>query len=268
MSDLSATISVDAVSKVFVSSRREPVKAIESVSLEARRGEFISIVGHSGCGKTTLLKMIAGLTAPSGGRVRVMGGVVDSPVSSVGHVFQRPVLMPWRTVLDNTLLPVELLHRDKRQYVEKAASLLKMVGLAGFERVYPRELSGGMQHRASLARALIHDPDILLMDEPFGSLDELTREEMAMELLRITERMRKTVLFVTHSVSEAVMLGDRVVILSPRPSTVLKDLRIEIPRPRGQATRADARYIAYCEQVRSLLGLAPAQPAGQPSAAP
>ena len=251
----SPVINIDGISKVFMTSRRGKLQAIESASFSVAKGEFVSIVGHSGCGKTTLLKIAAGLLEPTAGSVRIMGRRVDSPVSSVGYVYQSPLLMPWRSVLDNILLPVELLRRRREEYAGRAYALVRTVGLSGFERLYPRELSGGMQHRVSLARALILDPEILLMDEPFGSLDELTREEISGELLKITERLGKTVLFVTHSVPEAVMLGDRVLVLSVRPSKVLDDLKIDIPRPRTPGIRSDPRLTEYCRRIRGLLGL-------------
>jgi NitT/TauT family transport system ATP-binding protein len=163
--------------------------------------------------------------------------------------------MPWRTALDNVLLPAELLNKDRRTFADRAARLMETTGLGGFERMYPRELSGGMQQRVAIARALIHDPPILLLDEPFGSLDELTREEISMELLKVIERMNKTVIFVTHNVTEAVMLGDRVIVLSSRPSTVKMDIEIACPRPRNGSLRSDSAYLGYCETIREALGL-------------
>jgi NitT/TauT family transport system ATP-binding protein len=243
------------ISKSFNTSRGDSIEAIQSVTFEVHEGEFLSIVGHSGCGKSTLLKIISGLVAPTSGSMTVFGKTVTSPLGNVGFVFQNPLLMPWRTALENLMLPVELLNLDDKEYHARATRLIETVGLEGFEELYPRELSGGMQQRVALARALINDPPILLMDEPFGSLDELTREEMAIELLRVTEEMKKTVVFVTHSVSEAVLLGDRVLVLSPRPSTVVKDLRISTPRPRDSSMRTSVQYLDYCESVRTSLGL-------------
>jgi len=248
-------ISLSDVSKTYPTSRGGSVEALKSVRLEVSEGEFVSIVGKSGCGKTTLLKIIAGLVPPSGGSVRVSGQVVASPLKSVGFVFQDPLLMPWRTALQNVLLPVELTKGDPRRYEGRALELMARAGLSGFERMRPRELSGGMQQRVGIARALILDPSILLMDEPFGSLDELTREEMSLELLRTIRTMNKTVVFVTHSVSEAVLLSDRVVVLSPRPATIQLDMWVEYQGPRDASIRSNGDYIEYCERVRTSLGL-------------
>lgn len=247
-------VSVEGLTKSYRAGGGE-VRAIDTITFEVDRGEFVSIVGRSGCGKSTLLKIISGFIPSSGGSVKVYGKEVVSPVAGIGQVFQRPTLMPWRDTVDNVLLPAELLHREKKEFNQRARMLLKMVGLEGFEEFYPSQLSLGMRHRVSLARALLHEPEILVMDEPFGSLDELTREEIAGELLSITESLKKTVLFVTHSIPEAVMLGDRVLVLSGRPSRVLEDVRIDIPRPRKSSARSDPRFIAYCERIRGLLGL-------------
>ena len=243
-------ISVKGVSKTYSSSRKGSIRAIDSVSFDVKAGEFVSIVGYSGCGKSTLLRIITGLTKPTSGGVTISGEGVSSPVRGVGQVYQKPVLMPWRSAIENVLVPIELLHGDKEKARQSASTLLASVGLEGFEMLYPRELSVGMQHRVSLARALIHDPSVLVMDEPFGSLDELTREEMAVELLKITERLGKTVIFVTHSVPEAVMLGDRVLVLSRRPSRLVADVAIEIPRPRTERVRSEPAFSAYCEEIR------------------
>lgn len=249
-------MSAEGISKVFDTASGERVQAIEEVSLKVERGEFVSVVGHSGCGKTTLLKIISGLVAPTTGTVSVLGGRVSAPLTSVGHVFQNPLLMEWRDSLRNILLPVELMGKGGQGFERRAAELMKSLKLEGFEKMYPRELSQGMQQRVSIARALIHDPSVVLMDEPFGALDELTREEMGVELLQSKEIAGKTTLFVTHSVPEAVLLGDRVVVLSPRPSRVVLDLRVDIPRPRTAAVRGDAKFTAYCEEVRSSLARA------------
>ncbi|MDG6999579.1 MAG: ABC transporter ATP-binding protein, partial [Nitrososphaerota archaeon] len=209
-------ISAQSLSKTYSSRSRAKLVALDNVSFEVNEGDFLSIVGPSGCGKSTLLKMIAGLVEPTKGEIYVFQNQVQEPISDVGFVFQSSLLMPWRTVLDNVLLPIELLHKDKKHFVDRAQELISLVGLAGFEKRYPRELSGGMQQRVAIARALIHNPSLLLMDEPFGALDEMTRDQMGIELLRITEKMGKTVLFVTHSIPEAVLLSDRVLVLSQR----------------------------------------------------
>ena len=221
-----------------------PVEALRGISLTVDQGEFVSLVGPSGCGKSTLLRCIAGLRPVTGGRIFVDGAPVDRPIPKVGMVFQAAVMLKWRTVLDNVLLPVELYGLNPRDYRDRAHDLLKLVGLADFAKKRPGELSGGMQQRASLCRALILDPPILLMDEPFGALDAMTRDDMNIELLRIWGEQRaqdgsprKTVVFVTHSIPEACFLSDRVVVMSPRPGRVASIKPVTVPRPRTMATR-------------------------------
>ncbi len=222
-----------------------PVEALREISLSVREGEFVALVGPSGCGKSTLMRIIAGLRRVTSGSVEVDGSPVTGPVSRVGMVFQAAVLLKWRTVLDNVLLPAELSGLNPRAYRERAMRLLELVGLGEFADKRPSELSGGMQQRASLCRALVLDPPILLMDEPFGALDAMTRDEMNLELLRIWgERAdgagRKTIVFVTHSIAEAVFLADRVVVMSPRPGRVAGIHEVAIARPRTVETRASA----------------------------
>lgn len=221
-----------------------PVEALRGISLTVDQGEFVSLVGPSGCGKSTLLRCIAGLRPVTGGRIFVDGSPVDQPIPKVGMVFQAAVMLKWRSVLDNVLLPVELYGLHPRDYRDRAHELLKLVGLADFAKKRPGELSGGMQQRASLCRALILDPPILLMDEPFGALDAMTRDDMNLELLRIWGEQqagdgspRKTVVFVTHSIPEACFLSDRVVVMSPRPGRVASIKSVTVPRPRTMATR-------------------------------
>ena len=221
-----------------------PVEALRDISLQIREGEFVALVGPSGCGKSTLMRAIAGLRPVTSGRILVDGVPVDKPIPKVGMVFQAALLLKWRSVLDNVLLPVELSGGNPAQYRERAHALLKMVGLGDFANKRPGELSGGMQQRASLCRALILDPPILLMDEPFGALDAMTRDEMNIELLRIwgessSGGQRKTIVFVTHSIPEAVFLADRVVVMSPRPGRVANIRQVDIARPRTAETRAD-----------------------------
>jgi NitT/TauT family transport system ATP-binding protein len=219
---------IDRVRKVYASG----LEAIREVSFAVGPGEFVSVLGPSGCGKSTLLMMVAGLFAPSGGEIRVDGTPVRGPRREIGVVFQSPVLLPWRTVLDNVLLPIEMLRLPRRSYVERARELLAMVKIDDFAEKLPRDLSGGMRQRASICRALIHDPEILLMDEPFSALDAITRDQMGQELLRIWEHHRKTVVFVTHSIREAVFLSDRVVVMAQRPATVIEELDVTLTRPR------------------------------------
>jgi NitT/TauT family transport system ATP-binding protein len=239
----------DAASKTYQSSRGS-VEALQTVSFDVGRGEFVSILGRSGCGKSTLLKMAAGVTPASGGAVRIGGEVVAGPVEGLGMVFQTPLLLEWRSVLDNIVLPIEILHRDRGEGLKGARELVRMVGLDGFEHRYPTELSGGMQQRVAICRALIIDPPLLLMDEPFGALDALTRDEMGAELLRIWNTTRKTIVFVTHSIDEAVMLSDRVIVLTERPGRVRTTLDIDLPRPRTPEIRLHPRFAEYGQVLR------------------
>jgi NitT/TauT family transport system ATP-binding protein len=218
-----------------------PVEALREISFSVARGELVALVGPSGCGKSTLLRIVAGLRAPTTGAVAVDGRPVRGPIAAVGMVFQAPVLLKWRTVRDNVLLPAELSGLDVAGFRARADALLSLVGLAEFGDKLPRELSGGMQQRASICRALLLDPPLLLMDEPFGALDAMTRDDMNQELLRVwgeTATERKTIVFVTHSIPEAVFLADRVVVMSPRPGRVARIVDVPLPRPRTPATRA------------------------------
>jgi NitT/TauT family transport system ATP-binding protein len=245
-------IAVDRVGRIF-SSGAKTVTALDSVSFAIQEGNFVSIVGPSGCGKSTLLKIICGLLPASSGQVAVNGGLVVSPLENVGMVFQAPVLLKWRSVLGNILLPVEFAKLDLPSHVEKARALIKLVGLQGFEEMYPHELSGGMQQRVSLCRALVTDPQLLLMDEPFGALDAMTRDELDMELLRIWEERKKTVLFVTHSIQEAVFLSDLVFVMSARPGRLLEAIIIDLPRPRTLEMMSTATFGEYTLRIRALL---------------
>jgi NitT/TauT family transport system ATP-binding protein len=226
-----------------------PVEALADISLKVGSGEFVSLVGPSGCGKSTLLRIVAGLRPATRGTIMVDSNAVTRPIPDIGMVFQAPVLLKWRSILDNVLLPAELAGRDPMSFRARARQLLEMAGLSGFDNKLPRELSGGMQQRAALCRALLLDPPLLLMDEPFGALDAMTRDDMALELLRIwgdasggPGAVRKTVLFVTHSIPEAVFLSDRVVVMSPRPGRIAADLRIDLPRPRTVEMRASETF--------------------------
>ena len=248
-------IVVDRLAKVFASGARA-VTALESVSFEIPTANFVSIVGPSGCGKSTLLKILSGLLPASSGKAIVNGRPVTGPLENVGMVFQAPVLLKWRSVLGNILLPVEFAKLDGPSHVEKARALIELVGLSGFEEMYPHELSGGMQQRVSLCRALVTDPQLLLMDEPFGALDAMTRDELDMELLRIWEERKKTVLFVTHSIQEAVFLSDRVFVMSARPGRLLDIIPIDLPRPRTLEMMSGAEFGDYTLRIRALLASA------------
>lgn len=239
---MAASVVVERVRKVYPSG----LEAIRELNFTVREGEFVSLLGPSGCGKSTLLMMAAGLLPSTEGEVRIGGTPVLGPRREVGIVFQSPVLLPWRSVLDNVLLPIEFLQLPRRQYEDRASELLAMAGLGEFSDRLPRELSGGMRQRVAICRALIHDPSILLMDEPFSALDAITRDQMGLELLRIWEHHRKTVLFVTHSIREAVFLSDRVLVMTQRPAVLTEQLEVQLGRPRRrefEETDEFARYI-------------------------
>ena len=238
-----------------------PVEALREISFGVGRGELVALVGPSGCGKSTLLRIVAGLRVPTRGSVSVDGATVRRPLAAVGMVFQAPVLLKWRRLLDNVLLPVVLAGLNRRDHEPRARALLAKTGLAEFSDKYPNELSGGMQQRASLCRALLLDPPVLLMDEPFGALDAMTRDEMGLELLRVwgeTEdpsARRKTVLFVTHSIPEAVFLADRVVVLTSRPGRVAKIFDVPLARPRTVASRASVEFGRLALEIYETLNV-------------
>ena len=246
-------IRLEGVDKTYRTRRGDLVPALENITLNIAENEFVTLVGPSGCGKSTLLKLVAGLTPVSGGAVRVRDTVVREPFADVGIVFQHPVLLPWRTVLDNVLFAAEMLGLDSDGHRKRALDLLELSGLAGFESRLPRELSGGMQQRVAICRALLPDPSLLLMDEPFGALDAMTREELGLELLRIWEARRKTILFVTHSIPEAILLADKVVVMTPRPGRVARTITIALPRPRTVELEFDAKFKAYSDEIRELI---------------
>ena len=235
-------ISIRQAGKAFLARDGSRIEALVDVSIEIARGEFIAIVGPSGCGKSTLMRLIAGLMPLSSGVIEVGGASIGGPVVDVGVVFQKPVLLEWRTVLDNILLQVELRGGDKATARTRAMELISAVGLDGFEHAYPRQLSGGMQQRASIARALIHDPPLLLMDEPLGALDALTREQMRIDLEELWLQSGTTVVFITHSIDEALLLADRVVVMSPRPGRIEHVIEVDMPRPRGIDGRKNPRF--------------------------
>jgi NitT/TauT family transport system ATP-binding protein len=246
-------IRLAGVSLTYHSRRHGDVLALRDVSLDVRDNEFLTIVGRSGCGKSTLLKLIAGLLPLSSGTITLDGSPVTGPRRDVGIVFQSAVLLDWRTSLANVLLPIEFQKLDRRAHEPRARELLELVGLKGFEDRYPRSLSGGMQQRVGICRALIADPRVLLMDEPFGALDALTREELSLELLRIWEERKKTVLFVTHSIPEAVLLADRVVVMTARPGQVAGIIEVDLPRPRTLAMEFSPAFEAASDAIRDLI---------------
>jgi NitT/TauT family transport system ATP-binding protein len=247
-------IEVRNLTKTYAS-QDGPIVALTDLSFAVAHTEFVTIVGHSGCGKSTLLRIISGLLPASSGVVLVRGQAVGAPLSDVGMVFQRPVLLKWRTILDNVMLPVEMLHLPRGPGAERAHDLLKLAGLIEFRHHYPAQLSGGMQQRAAICRALVHDPSLLLMDEPFGALDLMTREEMNFELLRIWSDRRKTTLLVTHSISEAVLLADRVIVMTSRPGMVADIMDVSLPRPRIPETKLDPRFAECVQAIGRKIGL-------------
>ncbi len=251
MSEPPAAIITRGLSKTF-ERRASTTMALASVDLRVAQGEFVAIVGPSGCGKSTLLRLVAGLLRPTEGDVTTNGHAVTRPVTDVGIVFQNPVLLDWRNVLDNVLVQVELRGLRTSTYRERAISLLQAVGLGDFLGSHPRELSGGMRQRTSIVRALIHDPPLLMMDEPFGALDALTREQMRIDLEALWLRTRKTVLFVTHSIDEAVLLADRVVVMSPRPGRIEQIIAVDLPRPRGIAARQAPEFVDITQRITQI----------------
>jgi NitT/TauT family transport system ATP-binding protein len=239
-------IHLSGVSQVF-QTRKSRLHALEGIDLEVRENEFVTLVGRSGCGKSTLLRLIAGLLEPTSGEVRLGGAQVTGPSRDVAFMFQRSALLPWRTVIQNVMLPVEILRLDRKTHRARAEELLALTGLEGFEDRRPDELSGGMQQRVSLCRALVHNPSVLLMDEPFAALDALTREELSLELQRIWSEHRKTIVFVTHSIQEATLLADRIIVMSPRPGRIASIIEVDAPRPRSLGETNDALERAAAE---------------------
>ncbi|GAA0239480.1 ABC transporter ATP-binding protein [Haladaptatus pallidirubidus] len=246
-------ITYDDVQKVYgTDPAEESVTALQDIDLNIEHGEFVSVVGPSGCGKSTLLHLAAGILEPTDGSIKINGTSVQSTQhqrKEVGLVFQHPVALEWRTVRKNIMLPVQILKEngaidgDMDEYRERADELISLVGLKGFGDSYPNELSGGMQQRVTISQALIYNPSVLLMDEPFGSLDAMTKDELNLELLRIWRETEKTILFITHDLDEAVFLSDRVVVLSPRPGEVVDEIEIDLERPRNEETRATERFV-------------------------
>jgi NitT/TauT family transport system ATP-binding protein len=248
-------VRISGVDKVFNIDRRVATTALQEIDLEIGRGEFISLIGPSGCGKSTLLRLIGDLTAPTTGRVDVNGKTAHAARlgREYGMVFQAPVLFEWRTVEDNVKLPLELLGLDRAQRDERAREMIALVDLGDFAKHHPYQLSGGMQQRVAIARALALEPSILLMDEPFGALDEMTRERMNTEVLRIWQRTGTTIVFVTHSIPEAVFLSTRVAVMSARPGRITRLVEVPLPHPRNEETREDPRYFRLVTEVREAL---------------
>ena len=242
-------VSVNAVQKTYFT-RQSSVQAVASASVDVARGEFVSLLGPSGCGKSTLLMMIAGLEQPTAGSISLADAPVAKPRRDIGIIFQDPTLLPWKSVLENVLFPIRILRLPLGKYRDRAHELLKMVGLTGFEHKKPAELSGGMRQRVAICRALIHDPEILLMDEPFSALDAITRDQMNVALSEILETYRKTVIFVTHSIREAAFLSDRVVVMGGRPSTIILDLKMPFGRPRRFEIEETQEFTQICRQLR------------------
>ena len=244
-------LSINQMNLVY-NSTRGPITAIRDLTFSIRKGEFVSILGPSGCGKSTLLKIVSGLLRPTSGNVVLADVEVKEPRPDIGIVFQQPTLLPWKSVLENVLVPIRAMRMPVHEYKDRAHDLLRLVGLSDFNNHYPYELSGGMQQRVGIARGLIHDPAMLLMDEPFAALDAMSREFMMDELQQIWMTTGKSVLFITHSIPEAVYLLDRVLTLSPRPGRVIDDIKIDLPRVRDVETMGQSMFGEYATHLRAL----------------
>ncbi|MFC0220078.1 NitT/TauT family transport system ATP-binding protein [Pseudochelatococcus lubricantis] len=249
-----ARVSISGLVKTYQTRDDVDVLALDNIDLTIERGSFVAVVGPSGCGKSTLLSLVAGLVEASDGRIEIDDQhIVNRPHPKIGVVFQSDLLLYWRTVLDNILLPIEIKHLDVKRHIPKAEELLRQVGLKGFGNKYPSELSGGMRQRVAICRALIQEPGLLLMDEPFGALDALTREQMIMDLQEMWTRLGNTVLFITHGIDEAVFLADRVLVMSPRPGRIALDLTIDMPRPRRWSNaHENPGYQGYVRKIREI----------------
>jgi NitT/TauT family transport system ATP-binding protein len=250
---LAAAITARELGKTYATNTGDPIQALTSVNFEVGIGEFVSIVGPSGCGKTTVMRILAGLVGGYTGSVSIGDRVVHGPTPEIGVVFQDANLMPWRTILANVMLPGQVLRLDKAACKARALELLALVGLSGFEEKLPGELSGGMRQRAAIARALLHDPKILLLDEPFGALDAMTRDTMNVELARIAAQAGKTVFLITHSIAESVFLSDRVLVMSSRPGRIIEEIEIDLPKPRTLDVVAEPRFAETVLRIRRLL---------------
>jgi len=249
---LGASVQIQQISKTYHTREGQTVQALEDINLNVQPGEFIAVLGPSGCGKSTLLSMLAGLLTPTAGSISIDNEPLVKAHRKAAVVFQTDLLLYWRSVLKNILLPLEIKGGDIEEYTRRARILLKKVGLEGFEGKHPSELSGGMRQRVAICRALIQEPGLLLMDEPFGALDALTREQMIMDLQQLWLSQRNTVIFITHGIEEAVFLADRVLVMSPRPGRIDLELHIDLPRPRSWAVHGDPKFIDYISQIREI----------------
>ncbi|WP_191559514.1 ABC transporter ATP-binding protein [Metabacillus idriensis] len=243
-------VSIKNINKVYKSNKGSDVNALNDINLNINKGEFLSIIGPSGCGKSTLLRILANLD------VSTTGEIIWSEDSgnTIGYVFQDSTLLPWKNVYDNARFPLQIKKLETPENLKKLDDLLELSGLSSFKKAYPYELSGGMKQRVSIVRALSYNPDVLLMDEPFGALDAMTRDKMNLELLRIWSETKKTIVFITHSISEAAFLSDRVVVMSPRPGKIDHVFNINIPRPRGVEVRETLEFVNYVKNLREVLG--------------
>ncbi|GAB3627044.1 ABC transporter ATP-binding protein [Pandoraea terrae] len=251
-SQVSVSVNINQVTKTYETREGQEILALDRTDIAVKPGEFVAVVGPSGCGKSTLLSLVAGLTKVSAGQICIDGEEVRRAHPKTGVVFQSDLLLDWRTVLDNILLPIEIKKWDRTAFVPKAEQLLEAVGLKGFGAKYPAELSGGMRQRVAICRALIQTPGLLLMDEPFGALDALTREQMIMDLQSLWLSVKNTVMFITHGIDEAVFLADRVLVMSPRPGRIDLDLTIDMPRPRTWEMHRDPKFVEYMQTVRRI----------------
>jgi len=247
-----AHVLADKVQKIFNPGKKQTI-ALESIDCRVREGEFVSLLGPSGCGKSTLLMMIAGLETPTAGGVFVGGKPMSKPREDIGLMFQDPTLLPWKSSLDNVLFPIKILKRDRDKYQKAAIELLSRVGLEQFLDKKPAQLSGGMRQRVAICRALVYDPEVLLMDEPFSALDAITRDEMNQVLMDLWQDFKKTGLFVTHSIREAVFLSDRVLVMSARPGRIIEDLKVPFDRPRDFSIVDSAEFNEICGYLRSKI---------------
>jgi NitT/TauT family transport system ATP-binding protein len=245
-------IEVENITKVYLDASDNGVRALNSVSFEIAEGEFVSLLGPSGCGKSTLLNIMAGLLPASNGTVRIAGKDVTGPQTSIGFVFQSDVLLEWRSAEDNVLLQMEARGRVTSEHRRRVRELFSSMGLSGFDRSWPFQLSGGMRQRVSICRSLIHDPSVLLMDEPFGALDAITRDQLGLDLLHLWDEQPRTAVFVTHSISEAVFLSDRVIVMTPRPGEIAEIIDVDLPRPRALAVRETPEFVRDVAQIRDI----------------